>query len=754
MAFDRFPSPMLAALSIERKGHVHHILSRSSSMEGAATKPAKPALITPSASPPSTARSFVQQPYRIPDRPSPTKRPRFSSTSNTLRAPSSSSSASVDSFDFQQAREDSTLRLLNIWSSLERYTRPIDEDDIVDITTGEVIKDRGVLRGSKQLSFGDAMGEEEEGYDEDEEEESTDELDAFANEGVDDIRLNVGIRKVPPVREMDPEDAKDIKEFLEAERKRRETCGSERDESEVEKTPSRSKTQRKKQQSPLERHATRREDAEDPTPHRPTAAALHSESDDELCNWDMDEASMIYLVPLRSSPPKRSPRPTVRDRPPRSRTAPSEDRFFDPPPESTATSPPRISSPLPSPTQHSSPRLIPKSPSLRNRAQFEQRPRPAASPHLDLAKISKRKVRPSKSKAEPRGSDTQPPPVPAPISPPRRPKQSAVSHESNTSGINPTKRETGTPIRKVEVVIEKPPSTRRVSKSEAQEDTRPRMEPGEIKRRASIEAKGIDRKIKGKKGQEKELILNKRDFKSIRDGDVVVPCSSSLGDRRPRESPPPSNASSSSSLPDPHDKHKTRGRPLAPGLLSSPKKRKRIASAADPSRLNDRDTTPLDEEEDRTQPDIVLDDKSHSPPGLPKPQSIKCAFPHLQNVFKTFTHSQRLASRKNGENPSRDSNPSLPTNAPVPLLTITATSFHFQMTDRKSCVIPVARLHISALRRLDIIYTPHRILHCHHRHQTTLTVIPTNSNHHLHIYQVPIRVHSTSSLKPCTSSLH
>lgn len=49
------------------------------------------------------------------------------------------------------------MKLLGVWSSLaERYAKPIDEDDIVDIVTGQVIQDRGVISSwdeSKQGYF-------------------------------------------------------------------------------------------------------------------------------------------------------------------------------------------------------------------------------------------------------------------------------------------------------------------------------------------------------------------------------------------------------------------------------------------------------------------------------------------------------------------------------------------------------------------------------------------------------------------------
>ena len=55
------------------------------------------------------------------------------------------------------------MRVLNIWSALaERYNRGLEEDDIMDIRTGEIIKDRGVLSGlPKRCNFGDVADEDD-----------------------------------------------------------------------------------------------------------------------------------------------------------------------------------------------------------------------------------------------------------------------------------------------------------------------------------------------------------------------------------------------------------------------------------------------------------------------------------------------------------------------------------------------------------------------------------------------------------------
>lgn len=60
------------------------------------------------------------------------------------------------------------MRLFDTWMQLgERYGRRSDADDIVDIRTGEVIKDRGVLRSLQQrFKLGDiTMSQDVPGYD-------------------------------------------------------------------------------------------------------------------------------------------------------------------------------------------------------------------------------------------------------------------------------------------------------------------------------------------------------------------------------------------------------------------------------------------------------------------------------------------------------------------------------------------------------------------------------------------------------------
>jgi len=287
----------------------------SGPMDPPQKSPGKPPLITPSASPPPR-RSLFSHAYnhRLPDAAPPLKRQRLAS--NPHRAPhdtSSSTSRPQSPADVQREREASKLRLLDVWSSLaERYTRRLDEDDIVDIRTGEITQDRGFIRNSRKVDFGaiaapvtgDAMADE--GTDEDEDDEyDTDELDAFADatsDSTEQSEMGLRVGPVPPVTAMDSADAEDLRAFLEAERRRKQLCGSEVEEDDY------SPPNTKNQGSEVEDESAA--DSEDLDPFLPhvvadafetypgsqTALFVDSASEDELDNWDIDESSVVHPV--------------------------------------------------------------------------------------------------------------------------------------------------------------------------------------------------------------------------------------------------------------------------------------------------------------------------------------------------------------------------------------------------------------------------------------------------------------------------
>jgi hypothetical protein len=255
-------------------------------------------------------------------------------------------------FDIHEARRASSYRLLDVWSHLaERHSRRLNDDDIIDVFTGEVVRDRGVLRNSFQQYdigyFADAQAGNN--NDDASSEGDKDELDVLAEQA--DIsgeleereRLN---RNVPPVQVMDPADAEDLREFLEAERKRKEIWGCEEEES----SASDDLAEARNREDNLEEagdvndagngdsEEEEEEDLEHSAPqdvlgdheiplndtarhhtgdiHRPT----DEESDDELGTWDFDEGNIVYQVPrneirgdniIESSKNSHSPDPII-----------------------------------------------------------------------------------------------------------------------------------------------------------------------------------------------------------------------------------------------------------------------------------------------------------------------------------------------------------------------------------------------------------------------------------------------------------
>ncbi|KAF9073947.1 hypothetical protein BDP27DRAFT_1317721 [Rhodocollybia butyracea] len=139
-----------------------------------------------------------------------------------------------------------------LWSSLaDRYTLRVDEDDIVDIRTGKLVKDRGVVRGlSGKWEFGRFAAIEDDQLDEERGEEgeaSEDELDSFASLGqaqrndraeasnpfmaLSSSLASGATRAIDPTNNAD--DAADLKAFLEAENLRREAHGDVDEQEEI-----------------------------------------------------------------------------------------------------------------------------------------------------------------------------------------------------------------------------------------------------------------------------------------------------------------------------------------------------------------------------------------------------------------------------------------------------------------------------------------------------------------------------------------
>jgi len=134
------------------------------------------------------------------------------------------------------------MRVLDIWSALaERYNRRLDEDDVVDILTGKVIKDRGVLSEfPKPCNFGDLADKDDdpaintdpgsevadnlaEDEEDDDDEDGAEETDAFPSS---DGLAAPQITRLAPLRPAtSSSDAEDLREFLKVEAIRRELDG-------------------------------------------------------------------------------------------------------------------------------------------------------------------------------------------------------------------------------------------------------------------------------------------------------------------------------------------------------------------------------------------------------------------------------------------------------------------------------------------------------------------------------------------------
>ncbi|CAK5284170.1 unnamed protein product [Mycena citricolor] len=214
-------------------------------MRSSASHLPTPSSVSPAPAVPAPASTFFPSPFRFHDDTPPAKRQRRSST------PRVSMSATPD--EVNQERAASTMRMINLWSGLaEKYSRRIDEDDIVDLVTGEVVKDRGVLTAESRWDFGrfyapspgeentpTGTDEDEDGEKEDEDEEDDfDELDLLDRSPRKQQTEEISIRKLamefPLLNRTDPvTDSWDFEEFMKAERQRRE-AGDEEDEDEGE----------------------------------------------------------------------------------------------------------------------------------------------------------------------------------------------------------------------------------------------------------------------------------------------------------------------------------------------------------------------------------------------------------------------------------------------------------------------------------------------------------------------------------------
>ena len=352
------------------------------------------ALLTPSASPSLPP----------PDRPL-AKRPRLRSTpSSSISATPSASNESSSSAEVNSARRASTLRVLNVWAQLaERYNKRLDEDDIVDLYSGAIIKDRGVVKGASRdyhighfaqpdgdQDYPDADQDQEDSEQDDDDNELLPPSEAATDDDVPISKKEL-LRGVPPLSATT--DAEDLREFLEAEKKRRQLAGDEEDEKDL--SPERLSAIRKaleeRSQNVEATGANEAQDATsteepqqrelDTTPTRPSTRIPPSddESDDELGLWTRDESTAVY--PVAGNESEQDVREVEREVIELSESN-SDEEF-----EAILTRPPRFTrvSPLPVPRPKDVQQPLQSPPdSERGRSKSRTRPQPKTKSKTDV----------------------------------------------------------------------------------------------------------------------------------------------------------------------------------------------------------------------------------------------------------------------------------------------------------------------------------------------------------------------------------
>ncbi|KAL6302762.1 hypothetical protein BKA93DRAFT_929402 [Sparassis latifolia] len=302
------------------------------------------ALITPSASPPVSRLLFPSY-ARKRDRPPTTKRPRLSSTpSSSLSKSTRSTSTYEEQKAIVQERSATSIdRLKNVWDQLEeRYSRPVEDDDIIDLFNHKILTDRGAIRGSSKAyemglladdaRLSDANDANSEGGGAETEFDDVDELDAFTPSAKiwDELKLEKEKLNIPPVQDENPTDAQHLQEFLEAERRRKEQYGD-IDEEEVDfrlrffasasndeewcdtsdEADCYEDTDADEQLgegslSDLGHSEDEKDDDDFSAAQHKTKASrvpLDEESEDELATWDIDESTPVPRVAHPSVPP-------------------------------------------------------------------------------------------------------------------------------------------------------------------------------------------------------------------------------------------------------------------------------------------------------------------------------------------------------------------------------------------------------------------------------------------------------------------
>lgn len=238
--------------------------------------------------------------------PSPFKRPRLTSAPSTP-------ARDRDTVDFYQACLKSVKRLEGTWNWLaQRYARPLEEDDIIDLRDARILKDHSVVCGlHTQISLGNFSRLDEPGNDTNSEvggvhskdKDNFDKIDLISREARVPSRFEMQLRRVKPHRDFDSEDDDDLKDFLEAERQIRKEFGpvDEREDlfqlhDDVEDESGDSEDEVMEILGPGEEESEHQDLSRTFTTRTREDSDSEDEYEDELGCWVHDESTAIYEV--------------------------------------------------------------------------------------------------------------------------------------------------------------------------------------------------------------------------------------------------------------------------------------------------------------------------------------------------------------------------------------------------------------------------------------------------------------------------
>ena len=252
------------------------------------------------------------------------------------------------------------MRLRNTWAQLaQRYARPLDEDDIIDLRDVKISKDRGVVRNlHAQINFGDISVPDEPGIDassdaggvRSEDEDDFDEIDTLSHGARARNGLEAQLRRVKPLRDPDSEDEDDLQDFLEAERRTREEFGPVDEDFSEDLARLQDDVEDEDESGDLadeviEILGSSDEECEQHDLSRTFSTTARDECDsededeDELGGWVHDESTAIYEVVRTPAPPDNEVIEIV-DTPPSSPPPSSPSLMSDPRSSSTRSSSP------------------------------------------------------------------------------------------------------------------------------------------------------------------------------------------------------------------------------------------------------------------------------------------------------------------------------------------------------------------------------------------------------------------------------